>query len=487
MYIEYAGARLTNVAFIDNVAMTGAGGGLFSDGNSRLTNVIFSGNTAVGLGGGMFSNGSPVLTNVVFKSNRVFADFPAITGSGGGLFTANGTARLTNVTFYSNGAEGAGGGMYNGDSDIYEGDFVIVKNSIFWGNRPDQIKHMLFSPPDVTYSDVQGGFSGTHNKNVDPRFVDKGAGNLRLLGSSPLIDAGDTDAIPADVLDLDEDGDTTEPLPFDLDGNPRLFDSPGAPNTGKSSSGYPFVDMGAYEIQASQIVYVDRYAPGPAHDGVSWNTAFTNLESGLFAAGSGMEIWVAQGQYLPLRLTSPQDPRSATFQLVKGVGVYGGFDGTESTRDQRDPAAHLTTLSGDLNQNGVIDMDAYHVVTTSGVTQTAILDGFTITMGRAGTLQSYREHGGGILNVNGSPTLENLHITKNRAFGGGGMYSEGAGSRPTLTNLTFSYNYARDYGGGLYTYASSPWLTNVTFSSNTSDLYGGGVTSVPPATRSCST
>ena len=54
-----------------------------------------------------------------------------------------------------------------------------------------------------------------------------------LIPGSPCIDTGNTDALPPDNADLDDDGDTTEPIPFDLDDNPRV------------SNG--IVDMGAYE------------------------------------------------------------------------------------------------------------------------------------------------------------------------------------------------------------------------------------------------
>ena len=60
-----------------------------------------------------------------------------------------------------------------------------------------------------------------------------------MLGSSecsPAIDAGDNSLLPADLFDLDEDGDTTEPIPVDLGGQGRI-------QTSSSTT----VNMGAYE------------------------------------------------------------------------------------------------------------------------------------------------------------------------------------------------------------------------------------------------
>ena len=45
---------------------------------------------------------------------------------------------------------------------------------------------------------------------------------LWLAPGSPCIDVGDNSNLPADVLDLDGDGDPNEPVPFDIDGKPRI-------------------------------------------------------------------------------------------------------------------------------------------------------------------------------------------------------------------------------------------------------------------------
>ena len=45
-------------------------------------------------------------------------------------------------------------------------------------------------------------------------------GDLRLTPESPAIDAGDNSLLPADEFDLDGDGDTSEPILFDAEGNP---------------------------------------------------------------------------------------------------------------------------------------------------------------------------------------------------------------------------------------------------------------------------
>ncbi len=75
-------------------------------------------------------------------------------------------------------------------------------------------------------------------------FVDAGNGDYRLSPGSPCIDAADNTTLPTDVTDLDMDGDTTEEIPFDLDGNPRRVEDPDMADTGNGIC--PVVDMGAY-------------------------------------------------------------------------------------------------------------------------------------------------------------------------------------------------------------------------------------------------
>ncbi|MCA9242753.1 MAG: hypothetical protein KDA32_02270 [Phycisphaerales bacterium] len=72
--------------------------------------------------------------------------------------------------------------------------------------------------------------------------------DYRLLAGSPCIDAADNGAVPADTLDLDQDGDVVEPTPFDLAGAPRFVDDPNTADTGVGACA--IVDMGAFEFQA---------------------------------------------------------------------------------------------------------------------------------------------------------------------------------------------------------------------------------------------
>jgi predicted outer membrane repeat protein len=426
----------------DNSSPNNKGGGMYNDnGSPTLRNLIFHNNSA-NLGGGMYNNNSsPTLTNIVFQDNSAFG--------GGGMYNDKSSPILTNVTFQANlGRDGGyGGGMVNSSSS------PILTNVILWGNIPNQISD-YDSTPYVTYSLIQGGgYEDESNLNADPLFIDSAAGNLRLQSGSPAIDTGDNDAIPPGV--------TT-----DLDGSPRIVKFTDEPEA--------TIDIGAYEAQVGgPIIYVNKHAPGPVRDGTSWAQAFTGLQQALAAAsGEAHQVWVAAGTYYP------GFGRAATFHLKSGVAVYGGFAGTETALTQRDPAANLTILSGDINRDGQLAGSAYHVVTGSGTDATAMLDGFIITAGNADGSE-LDKFGGGMLNLSGSPTLTDIVFKDNSASdSGGGMYNRDYSS-PTLKDVTFQANSAETNGGGMFNHQnSSPILTNVNFQGNSAVKNGGGMANI---------
>ena len=229
------------------------------------------------------------------------------------------------------------------------------------------------------------------------------------------------------------------------------------------------------------VIFVDENASG-ADDGSSWADAYNDLQSALSVTPcllqtmTNVEIWVAAGTYTP---AGPGGDREATFHLISGVGLYGGFVGWETNRDQRDVDTNTTGLSGDLNGNDEPGFayngeNSYHVVTGTDVGSNALLDGFTVTGGNADG--SYNNYGGGMYSSSGSPTLANCTFSGNSAnILGGGMHNE-ENSNPTLTNCTFTDNWSQSFGGGMCNLGnSSPTLTNCTFTGNAASYGGGGM------------
>jgi hypothetical protein len=229
-------------------------------------------------------------------------------------------------------------------------------------------------------------------------------------------------------------------------------------------------DSATVNIADNDTRYVMADATG-ANDGTSWTNAFTDLQSALAVAVSGQEIWVAAGTYKP---TSGTD-RAISFVMIEGVGIYGGFAGTESACSQRDWTANVTALSGDIGVSGDNSDNSYHVIVGAN---NAVLDGFTVRDGMADGADSLN-YGGGMYNSSSNPTVTNCTFSGNSAFDvsgsgyGGGMYN--IDSSPTVTNCMFIGNSGTNVGGGMCNWgaSSSPTVTNCAFSGNWAHRGGG--------------
>ncbi len=235
------------------------------------------------------------------------------------------------------------------------------------------------------------------------------------------------------------------------------------------------------------ICYVDDTAVGD-NNCRSWADACIDLQVALAVAESGEEIWVAEGIYRPDNSTPPN--REASFVLKQGVGVYGGFDGSETQLEQRDWLANVTTLSG----NG-----SYHVLYGGPDTdETTVVDGFVVTGGSA-LGSSSASFGGGMLIEDGSPSVKHVIFEDNLARSGGGVYVEygspslfdvilpvqrrlwirwrhvQSGGCPNLDRVSFEENTAWYVGGGMNNASGCLTVTNSSFVGNRSTHVGGGL------------
>lgn len=224
---------VTDSTFTKNSTRT-SGGAMSNSASGTSTkrvsviNCVFSGNSAR-LGGVVRNNSPPTFTNCVFTNNSA-------SEMGGVMYNNADSPTLKNCTLANNSA-GRGGALYS-TSDRARPELA---NCILWGNTASEGPQYYNDGAtlEITYSNIEGGHTGEGNIDSDPLFEDPDEGDFRLQPDSPCIDTGDTDALPPDSADLDEDDDTDEPIPFDLDGEPRLIDGDG--------DGTDQVDMGVYE------------------------------------------------------------------------------------------------------------------------------------------------------------------------------------------------------------------------------------------------
>lgn len=233
----------------DNQAIFGGGVSVLK-GTLWLVDSRLVGNKTVGQGAAMYADASDVLVaNTVVSGNRA-------RHQGAGIWTIDGDLQVINATIFHNRADSSGGGSFHwGGRQTYQNG-VLAGNSApvgrqVWGftnpNRPNR-------KPDlrISTSVIEGGinevvvdsggnvfespiFEDTLGADLIPGTLDD---SLSLREGSPGIDIGDNAALPPDSLDDDDDGDVSEPIPFDISGNPRVADG---------GSGFLVVDAGAYE------------------------------------------------------------------------------------------------------------------------------------------------------------------------------------------------------------------------------------------------
>jgi len=211
---------------------------------------------------------------------------------------------------------------------------------------------------------------------------------------------------------------------------------------------------------AAVVYYVNGENGEDPNDGLSWDTAKATIQAAVTDAATDDEIWVKMGTYAI----------SSQIQVDKNVGIYGGFEGDETERSQRDRAANTTTIDG---QGGARILN---------ITNEPIIDGFTLTNGYfTGTSGGGAVYIGGGASWNKTARISNCIMSHNivhidpigaEGFRGGGAIFVGTGN-PVFVNCLITNNTTNAYGGAINLYGGSPRFTNCTISKNTA-LKGGG-------------
>jgi parallel beta-helix repeat protein len=168
------------------------------------------------------------------------------------------------------------------------------------------------------------------------------------------------------------------------------------------------------------VIFVSSTATG-GNNGTSWTDAYTDLQTAIDSAVSGQQVWVKQGTYYPSVTVGGDTNSDKAFYLKNGVAVYGGFSGADYVFENRNYLINETICDA----NG--GYHVFHMNSTykGSLNRTAILDGFTISGGRASSSDlNYNRRCGGGFNIANScnPTIRNCKITNNKALYGLGVW-----------------------------------------------------------------
>ena len=252
----------------------------------------------------------------------------------------------------------------------------------------------------------------------------------------------------------------------------------------------------AVGASAQEIRYVSKQG-AYANDGKSWATAKYNIQDAindLVDNGLTGEVWVAAGTYTPTESTESSGGSTLymSFKIPAGISVYGGFEGTETSKDQRAMNStrsigsiykNSTILSGDLSSSAKFTWNktkeqwdasfygnCYHVVffatngfdasgrakPNGGGYRSALLEGCIIEHGNAYNSdiagRPHNAYGGGVYMVAGAH-LQNCLVRQCVAYrDGGGIYMDGGGyvEHCGVTDCqTLGIGTTYGYGGGV--------------------------------------
>ena len=239
-------------------------------------------------------------------------------------------------------------------------------------------------------------------------------------------------------------------------------------------------------------VKVDSEITTSGNDGLSWEKAIT-LTNALSLAKAGDEIWVKGYEDITGHIYKAPN---GGFVLPSGVGMYGGFAGVETIKNNLPTGRHKyqmkyqTALVGDIATNDKASQqliiypenttrsdNATHVLTLQmGVTQDntndgnkpTIVSGFLIAAGNAkGENTSANGRGGGIYVVNNSNDnnaqsrffrISQCNFANNYGMRGGSIYVDNSCTNPqsAISYCSFFDNVAgkrgtsENEGGGMW-------------------------------------
>lgn len=459
-------------------------------------------------------NNNESLINQCVIYNNAAGKRAAVVNAGGGIYLA-GEATVVNSSIFNN---ENGGLRLSTDSKVINStvarnsgagiDMTIdnitdfsVFNTIIWGNTS---LYAEFTP-NFKHSAYHEATTGDGNDNIYVTKENRGDQDAPMFDAPSLKTSFDRDfnwrntAYPLwswNVLEesvMQGKGDKnfynqTIYGSEDMAGNTRVH--------GET------IDIGAYEFQPVATGRIRYVKQGGTGDGSSWNNASGDLQKmidELAVSNQPGEVWVAAGTYQPIGWIDTDKNYTAAFRMRDGISVYGGFAGTESSKNARNMTGNMpwqyeykTILKGASYQDDAVwnatdtkwnvsSSASRHVVwfapypyqEDNSFTKVTILDGFTIVGGHAQGdtgINDFRTDCGGGVFMGVNSYLYNCIVKECSAVSdGGGVYTEGGRIMGSLI-----YNSSADgNGGGIF--VDNAGIVLQSMMTNCAATNGGGI------------
>jgi parallel beta-helix repeat protein len=215
----------------DCVVSNNVGGGIC--GRGAISYCTITGNSVFpGQGGGIFCGSGAKIEHCIIASNSaVSGEFAGgwVDGEGGGIYCTDANVLVINSIIVGNWADANGGGIYGNPT---------ITNCIIWNNNcPNEPQ--ISGMPNISYSDIQDGWLGIGNINVDPNFADVSSGDYHLKSQAGRWDPLKAGWIRDDVTSLCIDaGDPASPVGYEPFPNGGIINMGAYGGTAEASKSY---------------------------------------------------------------------------------------------------------------------------------------------------------------------------------------------------------------------------------------------------------